>query len=68
MSLPVDGRHLRDRPLTERFETPRHFVVRPWQGPGILRVAPTGVPWSVWTSGHHQLRPSPSAVREEMEP
>jgi hypothetical protein len=47
-SLAVDGRHLRDRPLAERFTAPREFRVRRWQGPGILRIAPTGRPWSIW--------------------
>lgn len=47
-SVPVDGRGLRDRPLVERFVVERELRVRHWQGPGVLRVAPTGVPWSVW--------------------
>jgi len=47
-SMPVDGRGLRDLPMAERFTAPRHFVVRRWQGPGIIRIAPTGVPWSIW--------------------
>lgn len=47
-SVPSDGRDIRDRPMDERFTAPRHFVVRRWQGPGILRIAPTGVPWSIW--------------------
>jgi hypothetical protein len=47
-SLPVDGRRIRDRPLSERFTAPRTFQVRQWRGPGILRVAPTGCAWSYW--------------------
>lgn len=47
-SRPVGGGSLRDVPLAERFAAPRELVVRRWQGPGILRVAPTGVPWSIW--------------------
>jgi hypothetical protein len=47
-SQPVDGRHIRDRPLLERFTAPREFRVRRWQGPGILRIAPSGRPWSIW--------------------
>ena len=43
-----DGRGLRDRPLEERFRTERMPAVRTWSGPGILRIAPTGRPWSVW--------------------
>jgi hypothetical protein len=46
--VPVDGRGLRDRPLADRFSVERELRVRRWRGPGILRVAPTGVPWSVW--------------------
>ena len=48
LSTPRDGRGLRDLPLAERFSAPRHFVVRRWQGPGVIRIAPTGVPWSIW--------------------
>jgi hypothetical protein len=47
-SLPVDGRALRDRPLVERFTAEREFRIRRWVGPGILRIAPTGRPWSLW--------------------
>jgi hypothetical protein len=46
-SLPVDGRDLRDRPLAERFTAARELRVRHWQGPGVLRIAPTGRPWSI---------------------
>jgi len=62
LSVPADGRPLRDRPLVERFTAPRELGVRRWQGPGILRIAPTGVPWSIWylfeddgTFGGHYL-------------
>jgi Protein of unknown function (DUF402) len=47
-SEPVSGGSLRDLSLAERFAAPRRFVVRRWRGPGIIRVAPTGVPWSIW--------------------
>jgi hypothetical protein len=47
-SVPVSGGSLRDLPLAERFAVPRALVVRRWQGPGILRIAPTGVAWSIW--------------------
>jgi hypothetical protein len=47
-SVPLDGRGLRDLPLNERFSAARRFVVREWQGPGIIRIAATGVPWSIW--------------------
>lgn len=46
-SLPVDGRDLRARPMSERFTAAREFRVRRWQGPGVLRIAPTGRPWSI---------------------
>ena len=45
---PADGRALRDIPLAERFGHERVAVVRRWQGSGVLRIAPTGRPWSVW--------------------
>ncbi|CAH0148746.1 hypothetical protein SRABI76_00738 [Microbacterium oxydans] len=47
-AVPADGRHPREVPLEERFLVPWHAVERAWTGPGILRVAPTGKPWSVW--------------------
>jgi hypothetical protein len=46
--VPVDGRGLRELPPPQRFDAPRHLVVRRWKGPGILRVAPSGVTWSIW--------------------
>lgn len=47
-SAPVDGRRTRDVPLDQRFSLP--WIVREstWTGPGIVRIAPTGKPWSVW--------------------
>src|SRR4051794_31832032 len=47
-SLPVDGLGVRDRPLAQRFTAPREMRVRTWWGPGILRIAPAGRPWSIW--------------------
>jgi Protein of unknown function (DUF402) len=51
-ATPRDGRGLRERPLADRARlfAARDFdmVVKPWMGPGILRIAPTGVPWSIW--------------------
>jgi hypothetical protein len=46
--VATDGRGLRDRPLAERSGAPQRPALRTWTGPGILRVAPTGRPWSVW--------------------
>ena len=52
MAVPRDGLGPRDRTMAERIRVWRDrdfdLAVRPWNGPGILRVAPTGVPWSVW--------------------
>lgn len=45
---PVDGRGSRDRPVAERGGLVRAPALRTWYGPGILRVAPSGKPWSVW--------------------
>jgi hypothetical protein len=47
-SVPAGGGSLRDLPLDQRFSGPRAMRRRTWQGPGILRVAPTGRPWSIW--------------------
>lgn len=45
---PVDGRAMRDVPLAERFGVERGPVLRRWSGDGVLRIAPTDRPWSVW--------------------
>ena len=49
---PRDGRPLRDRSLAERaaLAVSRDYELRlaSWFGPGVLRVAPSGRPWSVW--------------------
>jgi hypothetical protein len=51
-AVPRDGKGLRDRSLAERaaLAAAREYdmVVRRWHGPGVLRIAPTGVPWSLW--------------------
>jgi hypothetical protein len=47
-SVPAGGGSLRDVPLDQRFSGPRRMQRRRWQGPGILRVAPSGRPWSIW--------------------
>lgn len=44
----ADGRALRDVELARRFDGERVQTSGAWQGPGILRVAPTGAPWSIW--------------------
>ncbi len=48
VAVPIDGRALRDRPVGERPNVERVLRVATWRGPGILKIAPTGVPWSVW--------------------
>jgi Protein of unknown function (DUF402) len=51
-AVPRDGKGLRDRTLEERAlladERDYDHLTRTWDGSGILRVAPTGVPWSLW--------------------
>lgn len=47
-SAPDDGLALRDRPVAERFSGERVPTLGTWRGGGILRIAPTGRPWSVW--------------------
>ena len=44
----VDGRGVREVELAERFHGERVQTTGRWQGPGVLRVAPTGASWSVW--------------------
>lgn len=46
----ADGADLRDVPMGERFlrDHERVQARAPWTGDGILRIAPTGRPWSVW--------------------
>lgn len=47
-SAPGDGLALRDKPLAERFLGERVPIVTKWRGGGVLRIAPTARPWSVW--------------------
>ena len=51
-AVPRDGKGLRERSLEERaaLSASRDYdhLRRTWDGPGILRIAPTGVPWSLW--------------------
>jgi hypothetical protein len=47
----ADGRDLRAVPVEERFDYGRHGRANRldrWRGPGVLKVAPAGRPWSVW--------------------
>ena len=45
---PTDGRSVRDVPLADRYDVERAPTLGPWRGGGVLRIAPTGRPWSVW--------------------
>lgn len=45
---PTDGSRSRDVPLEARFSIPWRIREATWRGQGVLRVAPTGKPWSVW--------------------
>lgn len=45
---PADGRATREVPLAERFEVDQSATIEPWRGGGVLRIAPTARPWSVW--------------------
>ncbi len=47
----ADGRELRSTPMAERFDFEHHgraTRLDTWHGQGVLKVAPTGAPWSVW--------------------
>lgn len=44
----LDGRSIRALPPAEAFAVPWTLIEDTWQGTGILMIAPTGVPWSVW--------------------
>lgn len=45
---PADGRSSREVPLAERYVVDRAPVLSHWTGGGVLRIAPTGRPWSTW--------------------
>ncbi len=47
-SVLPNGGHPRSAPPEVAFSIGRVSARGRWQGPGILRVAPQGVPWSVW--------------------
>jgi hypothetical protein len=44
----LDGSEIRSAPLDQRFRLERRSHRRPWVGQGVLKLAPAGVPWSVW--------------------
>lgn len=43
-----EGKRIRTVPLERRWLDPRSRIVEEWWGNGILRIAPAGMPWSVW--------------------
>lgn len=47
-AVPPSGGSTRDVALEERFSTAWSMRESTWRGPGVLRVAPTGRPWSLW--------------------
>ncbi|MGB3375662.1 MAG: DUF402 domain-containing protein [Microbacterium sp.] len=65
-SVPADGRAIRDVPLTERFSVPWRIRQSTWTGPGIVRVAPTGRPWSVWFFRESDGTPAGAYVNVEL--
>lgn len=48
VAVAADGSGLGDRPVQERPHVERVLRVATWRGPGIVKIAPTGSPWSVW--------------------
>lgn len=44
----LDDRRAREVAIEERFTLPWKMTERSWTGHGVLRVAPVGMPWSVW--------------------
>jgi hypothetical protein len=48
-----DGRELRSVPSAEMFRAGRALRRDRWDGAGILKMAPTGAPWSVWCFWTH---------------
>jgi hypothetical protein len=44
----ADGRQVRTVPLERRWLEPRMRIAQEWRGNGNLRIAPAGLPWSIW--------------------
>ncbi|MBW3612720.1 MAG: DUF402 domain-containing protein [Chloroflexi bacterium] len=44
----ADGRELRAVPAHDMFRSGRAVGRGRWRGSGVLKIAPTGAPWSVW--------------------
>lgn len=43
-----DGQRIRAVPLDERWLVTRTRIAEEWWGNGIVRIAPAGLPWSIW--------------------
>lgn len=65
-AVPADGRRVRDVPLATRSLVPWHAVKSAWTGQGVLRVAPTGSPWSVWFFRREDGTPDGAYVNIEL--
>jgi len=65
-SVPADGRRTRDVPVEERFRVPWVIRQASWTGPGLVRVAPTGRPWSVWFFRRDDGTPTGAYVNLEL--
>lgn len=65
-SVPADGRRTRDVPMAERFSVPWVIRAAHWTGPGLVRVAPTGKPWSVWFFRRDDGTPTGAYVNLEL--
>lgn len=64
--VPSDGRRHRDIPLEERFRAPWTMTETSWTGPGVLRVAPSGRPWSIWFFQRHDGTPDGAYINLEL--
>jgi hypothetical protein len=63
---PADGRAPREVPLAQRFSVPWTMRESTWRGPGVVRVAPAGKPWSVWFFRHADGTPDGAYVNLEL--
>lgn len=50
--IPSDGKPRRDRSVASRFTCEKHFVVQPWEGEGVVMLAPRGARHSLWLFRH----------------
>ncbi|MBN8423309.1 DUF402 domain-containing protein [Microbacterium esteraromaticum] len=64
--VPVAAAHTRDIPLEKRFSVPWVIRESAWTGPGVVRVAPAGRPWSVWFFRSDDGEPAGAYVNLEL--